>query len=199
MQKSQIAVSINNVTIAEHSHRAGRCYQIERSLLVAVTKSNYSAPWEFRNEIRYDFRGKGSRCVNHIEISRTYNIRILSWLIQYGGRFNAVNSLEDPHIRYHIVCPMGRAMGCLLWVRVLVYVTLELLQCCMEYHVIFDRVWTAPVEFDTSHGPLTRCGKFRVRMRRECRECFPRHRGQAIPACITACAWRTCRDACQDR
>ena len=36
------------------------------------------------------------------------------------------------------------------------------------------------------HGPLTRYVKLRVRMRRECRECFPRHRGKAIPPCITA-------------
>ena len=36
-------------------------------------------------------------------------------------------------------------------------------------------------------------------MRRECRERFSRHRGLAIPICITARAWRTCRDACQDR
>ena len=27
------------------------------------------------------------------------------------------------------------------------------------------------------HGPLARYVKFRVRMRRECRERFPRHRG----------------------
>ena len=52
-----------------------------------------------------------------------------------------------------------------------------------------------------------------LRMRRECRERFPRHRRLAILACITArawsrlailaCitarAWRTCRDACRDR
>ena len=36
------------------------------------------------------------------------------------------------------------------------------------------------------------CG---LRMRRECRERFPRHRGLAIQTCITARAWRTCRDA----
>ena len=35
-------------------------------------------------------------------------------------------------------------------------------------------------------------------MRRECRERFPRHRGLATPTCITARAWRTCRDACRD-
>ena len=36
-------------------------------------------------------------------------------------------------------------------------------------------------------------------MRRECRERFPHHRGIAIPTCITARAWRTCRDVCRDR
>ena len=36
-------------------------------------------------------------------------------------------------------------------------------------------------------------------MRRECRERFPRHRGFAIPTCIMARAWCTCRDACRDR
>ena len=34
---------------------------------------------------------------------------------------------------------------------------------------------------------------------RECRERFPRHHGIAIPTCITARAWRTCRDVCRDR
>ena len=34
---------------------------------------------------------------------------------------------------------------------------------------------------------------FGLRMRRECRERFTHHRGLAIPTCITARAWRTCR------
>ena len=36
-------------------------------------------------------------------------------------------------------------------------------------------------------------------MRREYRERFPRHRGLAIPTCITARASRTRRDVCRDR
>ena len=39
------------------------------------------------------------------------------------------------------------------------------------------------------HGPLARYINCRLRMRRECRERFPRHRGLAIPTCITARAW----------
>ena len=38
-----------------------------------------------------------------------------------------------------------------------------------------------------------------LRMRRECRERFPRHRGLATPTCITAHAWRACHDAWRDR
>ena len=38
-----------------------------------------------------------------------------------------------------------------------------------------------------------------LRMRRECRERLPRQRQLAIPTCIPARAWRTCRDTCQDR
>ena len=50
----------------------------------------------------------------------------------------------------------------------------------------------------TCHGPLARYGKWRVRMHRECRERFPRQQRQAIPTCITARVWHTCRDACRD-
>ena len=40
------------------------------------------------------------------------------------------------------------------------------------------------------------CG---LRMLRECCERFSRHRSLAIPTCITARAWRTCRDVCRSR
>ena len=40
------------------------------------------------------------------------------------------------------------------------------------------------------------CG---LRMRRKCRESSPRHHELAIPPCIAARAWRTCRNACWDR
>ena len=43
---------------------------------------------------------------------------------------------------------------------------------------------------------MQNCG---LGMRRECQERFSRHREFAIPTCITARAWRTCRGACRDR
>ena len=39
--------------------------------------------------------------------------------------------------------------------------------------------------------PLARYVKLRIRMRRECRDRFPRHRRQAFPTCIAARARRT--------
>ena len=44
--------------------------------------------------------------------------------------------------------------------------------------------------------PNKKCG---LRMRRECRERFPRRRWLTIPIWFTVRAWRTCRDACRDR
>ena len=75
-------------------------------------------------------------------------------------------------------------------------------------HWCYKSCWTPCINLDkfmcpqndlAHHGPLARYVKLRVRMRRECRERFPRHRRWAIPTCITARASRTCRDACRDR
>ena len=43
-------------------------------------------------------------------------------------------------------------------------------------------------------GLLQDTWNYGLRMRRECRERFPRHRGSAIPTCITERASRTCSD-----
>ena len=59
--------------------------------------------------------------------------------------------------------------------------------------------------FQFSHGPLTRYVKSRVAHAPGMPGTFPpaahfkENRQLAIPACITARAWRTCRDACRDR
>ena len=55
------------------------------------------------------------------------------------------------------------------------------------------------------HGPLTRYAKLQVAHAPGMPGTFPPaadfegNRYLAIPACITARAWRTCRDACRDR
>ena len=49
------------------------------------------------------------------------------------------------------------------------------------------------------YGPLTRYVILRVAHAPGIPGTFPRHRELAIPTCITARAWRTCRDVCRDR
>ena len=55
-------------------------------------------------------------------------------------------------------------------------------------------LWCLPAAFVMGLLPDTQNCELRMR-----RERFPRHSGLAIPTCITARAWRTCRDACRDR
>ena len=42
-----------------------------------------------------------------------------------------------------IACPLGWGMGCLLWNQIIIYIQLQSLQCCMQYHVILDRILMA--------------------------------------------------------
>ena len=53
-----------------------------------------------------------------------------------------------------------------------------------------------PLKF---HGPLARYVILRVAHAPGMRGAFPPPPRLAIPTCITARAWRTCRDACRDR
>ena len=55
----------------------------------------------------------------------------------------------------------------------------------------------ARVPVEQWHEPLEGYARLRACHAPECRERFPPHRGLAIPTCITARAWRTCRDACR--
>ena len=59
--------------------------------------------------------------------------------------------------------------------------------------------WKNWVNLQLSTGLLPDTQNHGLRMRRESREHFPRHLRLAIPTCITARAWRMCRDACRDR
>ena len=54
-------------------------------------------------------------------------------------------------------------------------------------------------QFTITMGLLPDTQNCGLRMRQECRECFPRFRALAIPTCIMERAWRTCCDAYRDR
>ena len=53
---------------------------------------------------------------------------IFPYIVQHHS--NALNFLENPHR----ACPLGRGMGCLLWVDTLIYIMPRELQRCMQYH-----------------------------------------------------------------
>ena len=53
--------------------------------------------------------------------------------------------------------------------------------------------WWGRIQIQLSATWASYCGR---RMRWECWEHFPSHRGLATPTCIRAHAWRTCRHAC---
>ena len=73
---------------------------------------------------------------------------------------------------------------------------------CEEYASIGKPLWKEVSYCKYSNKSMkvlpdtSNCG---LRMRQECRERFPRHRGLTLSTCITARAWRTCSDTCWDR
>ena len=52
--------------------------------------------------------------------------------------------LQNIHERHSIALPTGRDMGCILRVKCLLYVLLQIEQCCMQYRGMMDRVMAAP-------------------------------------------------------
>ena len=65
-------------------------------------------------------------------------------------------------------------------------------QCQWSNHHVYGPI-------NHRHGPLTRYIILRVAHVPGMPGAFPRHCGLVILTCITARAWRTCRDACRDR
>ena len=58
-------------------------------------------------------------------------------------RYNAVNFLTDIHKRDPIARPLGRGMGCLLWIKHLIDILPQFMQLFVQYRTILDRVITA--------------------------------------------------------
>ena len=62
------------------------------------------------------------------------------FLLQCGAVYNAVNFLQNIHETHPIARLSGRGMGCLLCIQPLIDILPQFLQCCMQYHVILNRV-----------------------------------------------------------
>ena len=58
--------------------------------------------------------------------------------------YNAVNFLQNIPNRHPIAHLWGWGMRCLLWTKLLIDVLLQLLQYCMEHHIILNPVIAAP-------------------------------------------------------
>ena len=67
-----------------------------------------------------------------------YNLSIYGWDMQRGGLIMGSNFLQNPNKRHHIAYPWGQGMECLLWVQTLIYILIQQLPWCMQYHVILD-------------------------------------------------------------
>ena len=58
-------------------------------------------------------------------------------------RYNVVNFIKIEHKGHPIVRPLGRGMGCLLWIQSLIYFLPQSYHCCVQYYSILDPVITA--------------------------------------------------------
>ena len=57
--------------------------------------------------------------------------------------YNAVNFQKNIHKRHTIARPLGRGMGCLLWIQHLIDIMREFMQSFIQYLAILDRIITA--------------------------------------------------------
>ena len=63
------------------------------------------------------------------------------------SRYHAVNFLPNPLKIHPIAHPLGWGMGCILWAQIVIYTLSKPLQWYMQYHILLDRLITAPNEF----------------------------------------------------
>ena len=57
-------------------------------------------------------------------------------------RYNVVD-FPQHHLKWHpIAHPLGRGMGCLLWVQAYIHILSQSSEWCVQFHVILDRVIT---------------------------------------------------------
>ena len=71
------------------------------------------------------------------------NVVIHGHLHTVRCRYNAVNFITNVHKRHPMARPLGRGMGCLLWIQHLIDIMSQFLQLSMQNLTILDRVITA--------------------------------------------------------
>ena len=54
--------------------------------------------------------------------------------------YNPIKFLQIPHKRHPIARQWGRNVGCFLWIQILIYVQLQYIEYCMQYHIVLDHV-----------------------------------------------------------
>ena len=87
---------------------------------MASISESVSMPWRHHDQFIYQESANTVRC-----------------------RYNAVNFLINIHKGHSIARPLGRGMGCILWIQHLFDILPQFLQLFMQYLTILDRVIVA--------------------------------------------------------
>ena len=87
--------------------------------------------------------------INHHSNDRVIGVKWFSYIWPFhaylntvGSRKNAVNILTNPHNIHPIARPLGRGMGCILWIQTVIHTLPQSLQWVVKYNRILDRVIT---------------------------------------------------------
>ena len=80
--------------------------------------------------------------VSYINRSMQVSVSFIQIQIKtnFISRYDNEYILQNPHKRHPIAHPLGWALGCLLWTQILICFLLQLLQWCIQYHAILDRI-----------------------------------------------------------
>ena len=71
-------------------------------------------------------------------ISHHVNQSVTVWC-----HYNTINCLQNPHKIHPIARPLGRDMGCILWLQILIDILPQSVKWCLQYRVILNCVITA--------------------------------------------------------
>ena len=122
-----------NSDIHSYNTRQHLCYHVPMSRLPQTSKYKFLV----NNDLFHT-------CSDTIMLPIESNDRDIIYMVRC--RFSTFDFLQNPCFRHSMAHSCGPAVGCLLWgkVETLIYVLFQLLQYCMQYRIILERVVTAP-------------------------------------------------------